>query len=305
MIYFKKIITAFIFISVIFSENVIKPDSLRYKVAHATRCEVSPVIDGILNETTWNNSVVISDFLQLVPVEFDKPSEKTEVRILYDDNAIYISFLNFDSNPKKIRAPLTRRDAYMDGFNTVADFIGVAVDSRNDDFNGKWFGVNAAGVKIDVNVSGQENYDRSWDAVWDAAVSQNDSSWTAEIRIPFSVFQYKDKNEMVWGISLNRHMHRTQEEFLWPGRRRSHVGIVSSFGILKGICSAMQLSVYFVRPAKWKKYFNLINSEKDASRTRAIEIFPYYSSHLSRKKDCNKADAILIASFFFETYKQE
>ena len=78
-----------------------------------------------------------------------------------------------------------------------------------------------------------------------------------------------------------------------------------SFGILKGICSAMQLSVYFVRPTKWKKYFNLINSEKDASRTRAIEIFPYYSSYLSRKKDSNKADAILIASYFFETYKEE
>ena len=78
-----------------------------------------------------------------------------------------------------------------------------------------------------------------------------------------------------------------------------------SFGILKGICSAMQLPVYFVRPTKWKKYFNLINSEKDASRTRAIEIFPYYSSNLSRKKDSNKADAILIASFFFETYKKQ
>ena len=78
-----------------------------------------------------------------------------------------------------------------------------------------------------------------------------------------------------------------------------------SFGILKGICSAMQLSMYFVRPAKWKKYFNLINSEKDASRTRAIEIFPYFSSQLSRKKDSNKADAILIASFCYETYKTE
>ena len=78
-----------------------------------------------------------------------------------------------------------------------------------------------------------------------------------------------------------------------------------SFGILKGICSAMQLSMYFVRPAKWKKYFNLINSEKDASRTRAIEIFPYFSSQLSRKKDSNKADAILIASFYHETYKKE
>ena len=74
-----------------------------------------------------------------------------------------------------------------------------------------------------------------------------------------------------------------------------------SFGILKGICSAMQLSVYFVRPAKWKKYFNLINSEKDASRTRAIEIFPYFSSNLSKKKDTNKADAILIANYYYET----
>ena len=78
-----------------------------------------------------------------------------------------------------------------------------------------------------------------------------------------------------------------------------------SFGILKGICSAMQLPIYFVRPAKWKKYFNLINSEKDASRTRAIEIFPYFSSQLSKKKDANKADAILISSFYYETYKIE
>ena len=78
-----------------------------------------------------------------------------------------------------------------------------------------------------------------------------------------------------------------------------------SFGILKGICSAMQLSIFFVRPAKWKKHFNLINSEKDASRTRAIEIFPYFSSQLSKKKNSNKADAILISSFYYETYKIE
>ena len=78
-----------------------------------------------------------------------------------------------------------------------------------------------------------------------------------------------------------------------------------SFGILKGICSAMQLPIFFVRPAKWKKYFNLINSQKDASRTRAIEIFPYFSTQLSKKKDSNKADAILIASFYYETHQKE
>jgi len=78
-----------------------------------------------------------------------------------------------------------------------------------------------------------------------------------------------------------------------------------SYGILKGICSAMQLPMYFVRPAKWKKYFGLINSEKDASRTKAIEIFPYFSPNLSKKKDSNKADAILIASFYYETFRYE
>ena len=78
-----------------------------------------------------------------------------------------------------------------------------------------------------------------------------------------------------------------------------------SFGILKGICSAMQLPMFFVRPAKWKKYFGLINSEKDASRTRVIEMFPYFSSNLSKKKDSNKADAILIATFYYETYKTD
>ena len=77
-----------------------------------------------------------------------------------------------------------------------------------------------------------------------------------------------------------------------------------SFGVLKGICSAMQLSMHFVRPAKWKKYFNLIKTKKDASRTKVIEIFPYISSQLSRKKDSNKADAILIASFYNNTYQK-
>ena len=78
-----------------------------------------------------------------------------------------------------------------------------------------------------------------------------------------------------------------------------------SFGVLKGICSAMQLSMHFVRPAKWKKYFGLIKTEKDASRTKVIEIFPYISSQLSRKKDGNKADAALIASYFYETYQSD
>ena len=78
-----------------------------------------------------------------------------------------------------------------------------------------------------------------------------------------------------------------------------------SFGVIKGICSAMKLPIHFVRPTKWKKYFNLINTLKDASRSRAIEIFPKVSDKLKRKKDSNKADAILIASYYYNTYKNE
>ena len=77
-----------------------------------------------------------------------------------------------------------------------------------------------------------------------------------------------------------------------------------SFGVIKGLCSAMQLSMFFIRPTKWKKYFGLIKTEKDASRTKVIEIFPYISSELSRKKDSNKADAVLIASFFYNTFNK-
>ena len=74
-----------------------------------------------------------------------------------------------------------------------------------------------------------------------------------------------------------------------------------SFGVIKGICSAMELHIFYVRPAKWKKHFNLINSEKDASRTKVIEMFHKISNKLSRKKDNNKADAILIAKYFENT----
>ena len=74
-----------------------------------------------------------------------------------------------------------------------------------------------------------------------------------------------------------------------------------SFGVLKGICAALKLPVHFIRPVKWKKHFNLINTEKDASRTKVIDVFPYISSKISKKKDANKADAILIARVFHET----
>ena len=113
---------------------------------------------------------------------------------------------------------------------------------------------------------------------------------------------YNEISERIKKLDKNEIRVVIEQVSAMPGQGvTSMFNFGQSFGILKGICSAMQIPMYFVRPAKWKKYFNLINSEKDASRTRAIEIFPYFSSNLSKKKDTNKADAILIANYYYET----
>ena len=115
-----------------------------------------------------------------------------------------------------------------------------------------------------------------------------------EIKLRLSEINYKDVCVVVEHVSA------------MPGQGvTSMFNFGQSFGVVKGICSAMQLPIHFVRPTKWKKYFNLINTSKDASRSRAIEIFPKISYKLKRKKDSNKADAILIASYYYNTYKNE
>jgi hypothetical protein len=178
----QSFIIIIIFVSRIFAQKIylekFNPDSLRFKTSYATRCVEPPNIDGRLDDDSWVQALPVNDFFQIEPIEFSAPSEQTFVRVIYDDNAIYISFECKDSNPEKIRKPLTRRDNYMDGFSSASDFVGFAIDSRNDDYNGNWFVVNAAGVKIDVSVSGHEEYDPSWDAVWDAAVDINDSGYS-------------------------------------------------------------------------------------------------------------------------------
>ena len=115
---------------------------------------------------------------------------------------------------------------------------------------------------------------------------------------------YNEINSRIKNIPKNKIIVVIEQVSAMPGQGvTSMFNFGQSFGVLKGICASMQLSVYFVRPAKWKKYFNLIKTEKEASRTKVIEIFPQISNKLSKKKDVNKADAILIASFFNNTYR--
>ena len=117
---------------------------------------------------------------------------------------------------------------------------------------------------------------------------------------------YNELKKYLFEINIDEACVVVEHVTAMPGQGvTSMFNFGQSFGVIKGICSAMQLPIHFIRPTKWKKYFNLINTSKDASRSRAIELFPKVSEKLKRKKDSNKADSILIASYYYNTYKNE
>ena len=213
----------------------INPDSLRLKSINAYRTADKIEINGIMDLDEWAGSQVTSEFFQIDPKELSPPSEKTTVRVMYDDKNLYIFLEAFDSKPKLIKKTLARRDSWMDGFGNNSDWMGVTIDSKNDDYNGYFCGVNASGAIIDVALAGSDEYDRTWDAVWDVGVAFNENGWAAEFQFPFSMFQYENELNMVWGISFERMIHRLQETVEWPGKEKSVPVMMLPLGILKGL----------------------------------------------------------------------
>lgn len=213
----------------------ISETSLQQKVARATRIQTAPLIDGVVDEIQWSKAQPVVDFLQIDPLDLASPSEKTEVRILYDDENLYIAFKNYDAQPGEITGRMTRRDDWQMGFNYNSDWVGVGFDSQNDDQTGYLFNINAAGVKLDVFVSKDREYDLSWDTVWEAYVSKDSLGWYAEVQIPFSVLQFSTAEELIWGVKFERNIYRLQETVQWPGTPKGSLGIVSRFGIMKGL----------------------------------------------------------------------
>jgi hypothetical protein len=210
---------------------------LKYKVAMATRTENPPVIDGIIDDNAWKRAVLIDEFVQHEPYNLEAPTVKTEVRVLYDDQYIYIAFHNYDPKPEEIMGRLSRRDDWMTGFDFNGDWVGFGLDSRNDDKTGYWFAVNAAEVQVDVAISGDgyDAFDNTWDVVWESKVTRHKDGWSAEIRVPFNVFQFSKEKIQEWGVSFQRGYYSNQEEIHWPGRAIGARGIVPHYGILKGI----------------------------------------------------------------------
>lgn len=212
------------------------------------------IIDGVSRESSWSNALPAKDFTQRDPFEGEPESEKTEVRVLYDNQALYIFFNMLDSDPSKIIQRLSRRDDN----DVESDNVTLSIDSYHDHQTGVTFSVNAAGTKSDGLMSDDgKTRDFSWNAVWDVATQVNSNGWTAEFRIPFSVIRFKPSDEEItWGINFTRKITRKQEFSTWAFWRKSESGWISRYAHLTGLKNisspkALEVSPYLIGTGKY------------------------------------------------------
>jgi hypothetical protein len=167
------------------------------------------VIDGKLTEEAWQRAVPASGFLQRDPDEGRPATEQTELRVLYDDHAVYIGLRLLDASPARITRRLARRDTVPD-----ADWAMIYLDPHHDHLTGFEFGVSAAGEQYDAVIFNDTSEDASWDAVWDSAVSVDERGWCAEVRIPLSQLRYQAAPRQTWGVNIQRFVQR-KNEYSW------------------------------------------------------------------------------------------
>ncbi len=231
--------------------------------ASATRVEGrAPTIDGVLDDEAWSAADLISDFTQKVPVEGAEPSDATEVRMIYDDDALYIGARMYHSDPANIRTTLTRRDGESD-----AERLIFAFDSYHDRRTAYSFGVSAAGVRFDMyHPDDRTSGETQFDPVWVTRVTIDSQGWMAELRIPFSQLRFNAADPQVWGMEITRYVPERNEEIQWAliPVSRAQAGYASQFGELHGISG--------VRP------------------TRRVEILPYIAGDLTLESDVDTAD---------------
>jgi hypothetical protein len=206
-------------------------------VAQATLRQGEIVIDGRIDESAWASAKPITELVQAVPDEGRPPSQKTEIRILYDASAIYIAARMFDSlGAKGVRSALARRDQVMNGDNNLtSDHIAFVFDTFRDKNSRTWFELNPDGVKGD-----HQNGDPSYDPVWEGATKIDSLGWTAEFRIPLSQLRFSRAPEQVWGMQIWRTNDRRNEQDMWAFWRSNEYGGPAYFGTLEGINGVSQ-----------------------------------------------------------------
>lgn len=200
------------------------------RVYYATRTTLKPKIDGKLNDECWQKvGTWDGDFIQQQPHQAQAPSQKTEIKILYDDNYLYFAIKCYDNEPDKIDPILGRRD------QNSGDMAGIALDTYDDNQTAFEFNVTAAGQKVDLMHLGEYAWDFNWDAVWDGKASVGDSAWYAEMRVPFTQVRFANKKEHVWGMHIWRWINRLSEEDQWKLIPVDAPAMVYIFGELRGI----------------------------------------------------------------------
>ena len=196
----------------------------------AHRLTTPPILDGLLTEPDWGLAAVAAGFTVFEPNEGETPSQRTEARVLFGAEAIYIGIRAFDTAPDSIEARLARRDE-----RAHSDWVDVVIDSYHDRRTAFRFGVNPAGVKVDAYMFDDTEEDDSWDAVWDVATQTDDRGWTAEFRIPYSQLRFGGAARQTWGINFARFIARHLEMSLWAPISKGDGALVSRFGDLEGL----------------------------------------------------------------------
>ncbi len=197
---------------------------------HAVRATGPISIDGRLDEPAWGAAVPIAELTQRAPHEGASSSERTEIRVLFDDDAIYVAARLYDAGPDSVTAVLARRDRIVS-----ADRFLVFLDPYHDRRSGFYFGINAAGTLYDGTLYNDDWNDDTWDGVWEGRAARDSLGWTAELRIPYSQLRFQRKDVYVWGVNFEREIARRNEQDYLVCRPTNGSGFVSRFADLVGI----------------------------------------------------------------------
>ena len=236
-----RILTIFI-ITILISPFAFGQETKK-KQYQATRIETAPNIDGILDEEVWTLGEWKDDFWQNEPYNGRPASQRTEFKILFDDDNIYVGINNFDTDPDSIVNRLTRRDQ-VDG-----DIAGVIFDSYHDLRTGFFFGASSAGVKFDILFSEDgQNEDESWDPNWWVKTSINDEGWIAEMKIPFSQVRFEKNSDGIWGLQVARIVYRRDETDFWQHVPADAPGFIHVMGEMTGIDGIEPRKIFDVTP---------------------------------------------------------
>ncbi len=245
--------TAFVIIS---SFSFAFDDSLKTKpiTIQTFHTNETMIIDGLLSEKAWSSTNFISDFTQLDPIEGTKPTERTEVSVVYDDEAVYVGAKLYDTSPDSIVARLSRRDD-----ETNDDIFAIFLDPHYDKRSGYYFAVSAAGTQFDGVLYNDKWDDDSWDGVWESSVKINNDGWSCELRIPFSQMRFNENERHVWGVNFRRDISRKNETDYLVYVPKKEYAFVSKFYDLVGIenikpSGNIEIMPYFTTKAEYLKH---------------------------------------------------